>query len=129
MVGLHQNPRHGSGRLVDLSLDLPAELHNSAVLLNQTLRGKEVPEVPIGVKHPLNDAKGYAVGLASYGFLAVGVDFAGGLVDIVVNLGRSNFVVRAVVQWCLCWGVDIRRDVFGGCNVGLSQYRYGRRSK
>lgn len=85
-----------AGRPVGRPLDPPAELYNSVALLSQTLRGKEGPEVPIGVKHPLTDARGYAV-VALYGFLAAGVDPVGGLVDIVVDLGRSI----VVVQWCL----------------------------
>lgn len=121
MVGLPQNPHRESGRLVGRLPDLPAELYNSAVLLNQTLRGKEGPEVPIGVKHPLTDAKGYAV-VALYGFLAAGVDPADGLVDTAVDLGRSI----VVVQRCLGWSADNRRGGYNGFDVGLSQYRWSK---
>lgn len=124
-VGLPQSPHRESGRPVDRPLDLLADLHKSAALLNQTPRETEGPEVLIGVKHPLTDAKGWgAVGVASYDFLAAGVGSASCLAGIVVvGLGRS-----IVAQSCLNWSVDILRG-FGGYNgsgvgVGLGQYRW-----
>lgn len=122
-VGLPQSPRRESGRPVDRHLDLLADLHKSAALLNQTPRETEGPEVLIGVKHPLTDAKGCcAVGVASYDFLAAGVGSAGCLVGIVVaGFGRSI----VVAQGCLNWSVDILRGYNGsGVGVGLGQYRW-----
>lgn len=90
VVGLLQSLCRGSGRPVDRSLDLLADFHNSAVLLNQKLHETEGPEVPTGVKHPLTDAKGCAVEVASYDYL----------VDIAVDFGRSTVVPRVVVRDC-----------------------------
>lgn len=72
------------------------------------------------MKHPLTDAKGCGVEVASYDYL----------VDIAVNFGRSTVVPRVgVVRDCPDWSVDILRGGFGeysGFDVGLSQYRWSR---
>lgn len=119
VVGLPQSLCRESGRPVDRPLGLLADFHNFAVLLNQTLRETEGPEVPIGVKHPLTDAKGCAVEAASYDCL----------VDIAAGFDRSTVVPRVAVRGCPDWSVDILRGGSGGYSdfdVGLSQYRWGR---